>query len=136
MSSKIIISLIALIAILIGILERTAQTYFLYYTIWWFDILMHFLGGLWVSLIAVWFYKAFTRGKSNSRKAYLISVVAILLVGISWEVTEVLFDIAPPGSYVLDTSLDLLMDILGALTGVYIVFRETLKESSRVQYAE
>ena len=45
-----------ILIVLIAILNKAALSFFLYWKFWWFDIMMHFLGGLWIGGIVLWLY--------------------------------------------------------------------------------
>src|SRR3954470_18605520 len=55
----------------------------LYWKLWWWDIIAHMLGGLWVALGAAWVAASF-----GQRISILNCVLAALGVGIAWEVFE------------------------------------------------
>lgn len=127
MKARNIIWYIGLAAILLGVGQTIAIQYSLYFTIWWYDIVMHFLGGLWVALIALWFYKAFAGENAESSKGYLVALVVVVVVGIAWEVLEVLAGLTfTGGNYAIDTVVDLIMDVLGAIFATRLVFRRVV----------
>ena len=104
--------------ILIGVLNIWALNNFWYWVYWWFDILMHFLGGLWVGVMAIWvYYLSGLLGKPliTKKNVLILSFVSVLVVGIGWEVFEIFIKetINEPG-FIIDTLGDLLFDLLGA----------------------
>ena len=122
-----------IILIIIAILHHLALQFYLYWTLEWFDILMHFLGGMWVALIIMWFfffsgfvYKNVTSVRKI--KIFLIAIASVLVVGVLWEVWEVWADLVfmDETGYFLDTSLDLVMDTLGGITA-FIYAKKYLK---------
>jgi len=91
----------------------------IYDTVWWYDIPMHFLGGLWVFLFALWV--THTRyGRSPLRRTPARDIlVFVLFVGIFWEILEIFLSFthfSDPG-YFFDTPKDLVMNTLGAVFG-------------------
>jgi len=113
---------IALIGLLIALFHWLANAYYLYFLWWWADILMHFLGGLFWGLAALWWIRFEIPISIRHRiPKFLVAFVVVLGVGIAWEVFEKFFNIFGAGNYVLDTTLDLLMDIVGMLAA-YLVF--------------
>ncbi|MEK7183610.1 MAG: hypothetical protein AAB776_03180 [Patescibacteria group bacterium] len=106
----------------------------------WFDIPMHFLGGVVIALLAlaIWnlcIQKITFQPELKSGWRFLVYVVGILgfvaIVGIAWEWYEFLFDnLVKALSYNLpktqmsigDTMVDLLLDIAGGLTA-FLLFR-------------
>lgn len=102
----------ALVVLLLGALHVSALTFDLYWHYVWLDTLSHFLGGLWVGLLAMWGGEHFFRRKLS----VLWGIFAIACVGVGWEVFEVVAGIPREGNFVLDTSIDLTMDLLGLLS--------------------
>jgi hypothetical protein len=88
--------------------------------LWWWDIPMHFLGGLWAGFFGVWLLH-------NSKKFTLRqkSIGIAIAIGICWEIFEYSFGIA--GSvfmpYPVDTAKDLLMDTIGGYSAGVIAQR-------------
>lgn len=100
----------------LALLNFWALDQYLYWKNVWFDIPMHFLGGLTIGVFAAALVYRF-------RPWFFVLLSTVAFVG--WEVFEYLFGIPKEANYVFDTSLDLLMDALGALI-VYGVARATL----------
>jgi hypothetical protein len=119
-------------------LHFLALGFYLYWTFWWFDLLTHFLGGLWVGLAALWliyFSGYIPKPALKSRTALYVAIGAIAGIGIIWELYEISLDvflgIPIRPDYALDTAIDLVMDVLGALTGwavFMVVARDRLVE--------
>lgn len=101
--------------------------YYLPFKYWWFDVLMHFFGGLWVlSLILTSknYYNIEIITGNKSRVSFIIFVSIVVFVGIVWEFFEFILD-----RYILqtgfsnmrgvyeDTLLDLFMDMIGGAVG-------------------
>lgn len=113
---------IVVLSLVIAGLHFTANMYYLYWAWWWFDILMHFLGGLFIGLSALWWLR-FEVPISIRRffPKFLTTFTVVLIVGIVWEVFEYVVGAYGASNYVLDTTLDLVMDIAGMLAA-YLVF--------------
>lgn len=129
---KLFIEQFVLIAI-IAILHYLALKFYFYWTLEWFDIFMHFLGGLWVVLFFVWFlfFSKFIKidiKKHQNRKIFFVSILAVLVVGLLWEVFEVFasFVSVQERGYALDTSLDLMMDLIGGVLAFLYIKRKYL----------
>jgi len=106
----------------------------------WFDIPMHFLGGVVIALLAlaIWnlcVQKIVFQPGVKPVWQFLVYCVGILgfvaLVGVAWEWYEFLFDrlvielsynIRPTQMGLGDTMVDLLLDILGGLV-TFLLFR-------------
>jgi hypothetical protein len=107
---------IALISL--AALHIAAIIFALYWHYVWLDVVTHFLGGVWVAL-AVQLARAWM-GQPLLNSVWVL--VMVLIVGIAWELFELLTGIPRENNYMFDTSIDLVMDSLGALVG-YAVSR-------------
>lgn len=107
-------------ALIVAALEQWAVADFLYWRYVWFDMIMHFLGGLTIGLALV------ALMASKCRPFWFLS--GMIAVAIGWEVFEVLIGSPREANYVLDSSIDLLMDTAGALIA-YGAARHTIWRS-------
>lgn len=115
--TNILLGTLLLVALLVLGLDKIAQDNFLYWTYWWYDIMMHFLGGFLVAGIALWFFLRFFRPDfKNAKCAFTVAVATGIIVGIGWEFFEYFSGalLQQEGSIVGDTALDLVMDTVGA----------------------
>jgi hypothetical protein len=133
------VSLRFIIVFLIFILSlhTVATVRFWYWTYPWFDIPMHFLGGILAALTFIWLWRKYfpnfspkgaeqisSLGGSENLFALLLILSFVALVGVLWEFAEFLFDVfISAGGYArvvqqdaVDTLTDLLFDLLGGLT--------------------
>ncbi|MBP6857967.1 MAG: hypothetical protein KBC11_02115 [Candidatus Pacebacteria bacterium] len=90
---------------------------------WWFDIPMHILGGLFLALIfgATFFKKIINFSK---KEQLVVILLFVLIVGIGWEVFEYGVQFLIKGKELAnlpDSIKDLLMDLLGGVIGFYFV---------------
>ena len=125
------IRLLALIY-LIFILDIFANQYFLYWRFWWFDIVMHFLGGFFIALLSyyIFFLSGYFIKISKKFSVFVVSLTFVLVVGVLWEVFEYVIKVSTAQSnYILDTNLDLLMDTLGWLVAYYFLLKIKNKKS-------
>lgn len=104
----------------VGLLNHWATGADLYWKWQWLDSTLHFLGGATVSIFFLWLYffsSAFQPQKRGLKHFLLISVLAVILIGISWEIYElILGEVQISGErYAQDTTMDIIMDFLGAL---------------------
>lgn len=119
------------ITFLIYFLNYIALKFHWYYSIVWFDMLMHFLGGVWVAFILLWVFPI----KILSKSYFLKLILGILFVGVSWEVFEIMFNniIAGNPFDIIDTMSDLFFDMLGGiLASFYFYKRIILKDKIAV----
>lgn len=103
--------------ITLGMVHVTALHFFLYWKYLWLDIPVHLLGGVTVALgVMLMVRVVFPRlNRYIGLGTLLLSVVSI---GVLWEVFE--YSIGVPvdaEGFVMDTVIDLLMDVCGALVG-------------------
>lgn len=108
------------ILIITAALHWAGTLFFLYWKILSFDIVVHTLGGLWIGGMALWLYylSGFVRPRVWRRRwVYGIAVVWAFIIGIGWEVFEVVVgSVEADGSvYIIDTALDLIADGVGAM---------------------
>lgn len=92
---------------------------FLYWRYPWFDLPMHFLGGLALASLAIGFLHEL------KPKTY---IVFMIIVAFGWELFELVIGTDREANYAFDTALDILMDTLGMVLA-YIVARFTIWRS-------
>jgi len=114
-----------LLVLTTGVLHIIANINHLYWNSFWFDGLMHFLGGTSVGMLAIWFWfqsGIFEISVPSKREVFFYTIVCTILIGIGWEVFEFAHDIAGPlgGKYALDTYNDLVFDFLGGIVASLI----------------
>jgi uncharacterized membrane protein YjdF len=92
----------------------------LYFSVWWWDIPTHFLGGVWVGLCAGWLFALNKKKITVAQCAFFA-----LAVGAGWEVFEhmeaVAGNIFMP--YWVDTTKDLIIDTLGGMLAGFLMLR-------------
>jgi len=116
---------------LIFILDIIANQYFLYWHFWWFDIVMHFLGGFWIALLAyyIFFLSGYFTKISKRFSVFTLSLATVLVVCVLWEVFEYIMKVSIyQPDYILDIYLDLLMDTLGWLIAYFFLLKFHRKE--------
>lgn len=109
-------------AIVLAGLNYIAGIFYFYWTLGWYDYMMHFLGGMSIALLVAWFISHKNFSRTN---ALIIIFLATMIVGGAWEVFEYVNGITfAIEGYTLDTIHDLLMDALGALIVGYLYIRK------------
>lgn len=110
-----------ILIIIIGIFHHIALQFYLYWVFPWFDMLMHFLGGLWVGLVGIWYVyfsgiiKNINIKSARQMRIFSISIITVVIIGVLWEIFEVYSGVLSiEENYWFDTSLDILMDTSGA----------------------
>jgi len=112
--------------LLVAGLHFAALSFYFYWQWWWFDILMHFLGGVVVGLGAMWALMGFSFTQKiplSDRRTLFLLLFSVAVVGIGWEIMELKFGLYGTSSYAADTSLDLVMDLTGALAAYWYASR-------------
>lgn len=103
----------------LAVTHYLAQQWYLYWLYPWFDNPIHFWGGFTVALGSQ--TPTFASLTHMRPKTVLGCVVLVLGIGILWEVFEWLYVINDMSEYVIDTTLDLVMDVLGGIFGFFII---------------
>jgi uncharacterized BrkB/YihY/UPF0761 family membrane protein len=120
--------LLFFMVVVIGILQQIAVKHFLYWTLDWFDILMHLLGGFWFGYSVLWiiFFSGYINFFKNKNLKFFIvtAFVSAFGIGVLWEIFEYVFDITFfVKGYVFDTTKDLVMDSLGGVLASVFLFK-------------
>ncbi|PIP86538.1 hypothetical protein COV42_01300 [Candidatus Campbellbacteria bacterium CG11_big_fil_rev_8_21_14_0_20_44_21] len=114
-------------ALVAALLHNWALSGYFYWIFPHFDLLVHFLGGLWLGLNLSWLYffsGLFGRPPITKKKTAILLSLALFLFGFSWEIFELLIwqTLLEPG-FALDTTGDILSDIAGLFFAYrYFVF--------------
>jgi ABC-type multidrug transport system fused ATPase/permease subunit len=112
--------------IILGALHFLAITFYFYWTLWWFDNLMHLLAGFSGGLITIWFLfdsDLFFKRFPTTFESFLYVIIAVLIVGVAWEIFEYVNKITGTESveeYISDTIHDLMADALGAISASFV----------------
>lgn len=140
---SLFVTKIALVVFLCGIsVLHFLSIWLLWYThIWWIDIVLHVLGGAWITLVFFYMKNLYapSLGEGVPLLFYLIIAVGVaMLVGVAWEWFEYAFDFlffytqrfafrAQLG--LTDTMGDLLSDFVGGVMAAsYIIMYERRKQ--------
>jgi len=122
-SRKLLIRLLVLI-FSIFVLNYLAMGFHWYSSIWYFDMSMHFLGGLWLGLVSIYLFSF----KDFSFKSIFKIFFIVLFLGIGWEIFEILIDkfITQNSFDFLDTMSDLFFDVFGGLFAVWYFTKQIM----------
>lgn len=95
-----------------------------YRLMWWFDMLMHFLGGFFIAWLVIYILMRFSKEKRIIYNSFLIKQVLLwsLVIGLGWEWFEWATDfITGAGDmHMLDSYSDIFFDMAGALTALLL----------------
>ena len=92
---------------------------------------MHFLGGLTISIILIYYAERFGHLDKASRYKFLFfAMLGTLMIAVLWEIFEFKNNLAGSSeSYALDTTLDLLFGMVGALCGALYGYAVRIKDA-------
>lgn len=123
MKRKTLLKGLALFVSFIFILNFIAGKLYWYSSIWWFDILMHFLGGFWLGMVFLWFLYHDLHKPHLSKDNFIKLILGVLFVGFGWEIYEIIVnDLLAKNTFDLfDTSLDMVCDLTGGVTAYYFL---------------
>ena len=125
---------LVILIVFIAIANWFANIFYLYWLIWWFDLVMHFLGGLWVGASGLLIFSSIKKKRGSQapvdmKLAFTVALACAIVIGGGWEVFEFSLDrllIAELQSGIADTASDLLMDFIGSIAGAYFFLRTEL----------
>ena len=132
MDSKKLVKRLTYLILFIFSAHFLANKFYWYVSIWWFDMPMHFFGGFWIGLAALYF---FGYKKEDSINFILKILLSVLIVGIGWEVYEILVNtlMAENLFNYLDTISDISFDLSGGLFAIlYFLRRIIFNEENKV----
>lgn len=109
--------------VFLAVMNQLAMKFYWYSAIWWFDIPMHFLGGVFLALLGLWIaqFLLFAQKKDFTLASGVVFVLTfVFLVGSFWEVFEFVVDAYTTmrGFNVLDTVSDLCFDLAGGISAL------------------
>lgn len=111
--------------IIVSALHAGALSYSLYWHFWWYDLIVHFFGGVFAGLLVAWavFFSGYVkRIHITTKSLFLASIAGAIIIGVGWEVFERLIGHTwSPEGYWLDTGIDIVMDILGGILGFLLI---------------
>lgn len=109
--------------IVIFLLHKIAGMFYWYTSIVWFDMVMHFLGGIFLALVAGSVGASLLKNASKT-KIFIVVILFVLVVGIGWEVFEFSVQeiIKIRGlADIPDSFSDLFFDLIGGIVGTFFV---------------
>lgn len=128
MERKKLLKHLLYLVLFIFVVNFIANKFYWYYSVWYLDMIMHFLGGFWLGLVSLYFFSSKIL-PSYSFLLFLKILLFVLLVGLGWEVFELLFNniVAQNPFNILDTSSDLFFDLSGGLCAILYIWKKQLK---------
>ena len=122
-----------IVILVVAILHGAALLFFLYWQYAWYDIVVHFLGGVFLGLLLLWLllHSGYFVAPTTRTDLMVNLLFGTLIIGALWELFEVVAGVPLEEDYALDTSTDLLMDFLGAFSA-YLYYRLRYHSATRV----
>lgn len=124
MNKKLLLYACVLV-LFIWLVNTMANTFYWYSAMWWFDIPMHILGGVFLGLTAgALFFKALL--PLRLREQLVTILLFVFIFGLGWEAFEYLVQSITGGSIlasISDSIKDMIMDLLGGIIASYFVLR-------------
>jgi len=126
---------------IVGILNYIANLYHLYWSVNEFDSLVHFLGGATIAIFFLWlyFFSGFFNPPNRNLKTFLlVAILGAMFVSVAWEIFELILGEASmnKAEYPFDTTLDFIMDLLGALAACFYGYLRETKSEARNSKSE
>lgn len=117
-----------------GGLNWIAVKLYLYWTVWWIDMVVHFFGGLTVGFATLWLVskKKDLTGMS-SKKILVLALIGAFAIGLLWEFYELYFQITQLSdgiAYWTDTISDLIMDSIGGIIAFLLSYLVIKKQNN------
>lgn len=115
------------------ILNALASFFFWYQSFTWFDMVMHFFGGVVVTFFLVWFFFKKYRiwREQGTLKTIIFNSFFFIVIAVLWEVMEFsvqhLFDIDGVLATPRDSVSDIFFGLMGSLLAIYYYFMKTRK---------
>lgn len=127
MNRKKLLQHLVFLMFFIFITDLLAKGFYWYYSISWFDMLMHFLGGFWVGLFFLYvFYD-----KNQFSKKLLAVILGVLLIGVLWEVFEFFLNVIAHDTFsIADTLSDIFFDLVGGFLAIFFYFKKIMPVAS------
>lgn len=126
MNRKKLFIRLAVLIFLILVANFTANKFYWYSSIPYFDMIMHFLGGFWLALLFIWLYNKEKLNSINILKVML----SILAIGVVWELFEIIVNnsLAKNPFDAGDTLSDLFFDLFGGVCALWYVSKRIMKK--------
>ena len=104
------------------------------YTTWWFDMVLHFLGGFWEGVLFIWFFSIkdlpFLKPSLDPNDPKLIykTIFFVLLIGLLWELFEFYTQnyIAQMPFSLFDTLSDIFFDLVGGFVAISYFYKKIM----------
>jgi len=107
-----------LLALLLLVVHYLGMRFYIYWSVSWYDLVVHCLGGITVAFVVTLFAEYLWNKRLGLKSVFSLT----LLAAVCWEISEYIFGISgAPGHYWTDTLSDILMGLIGSIIGVFII---------------
>lgn len=117
----------SILLFILAVLFFASVKFYLDWFYWWYDMVLHFLGGVVVGMFSLVFLKEFFGlDHWTNKKIIVLTFLITLLIGLLWEIFELVVgttSFADGRIYFTDTVSDLILDVVGGLFGVLCGFK-------------
>ena len=122
---------LVLLMFFIFLADLVAKYFYWYSSLWYFDMIMHFLGGLWVGMFFI--YVFLTRKELPMALRFSLKIILlVLVVGVLWEFFEFYINVVSATTFEWrDTLSDVIFDLLGGLVSIFYFMRIIAPVSSK-----
>lgn len=113
----------ALVGISILVVNTLAHVFYWYVSIWWFDMLMHTIGGVFVALVCSMVLLKHIKFLP-SKETFITIALFVFIIGLAWEYYEYVVQYYVKGvqlASVADSLSDLICDMIGGSVGALFV---------------
>ncbi len=126
------------VGVVVFFLNKIAHTFFLFWTLDRFDSFLHLIGGISVGIFFTVIADIYITSWSNltpkkqSHKFLMVAILSSLIVGLIWEFYEYTAGLTNYSHKffkltMLDSSSDILMDLIGGIFGFLVYWINTYK---------
>jgi hypothetical protein len=116
----ILLTVWSLCGLLIAYLQHIALSQYLYWRLWWFDIPMHLLGGVFIGLGFLYAQRRLWKQSAiHTGRIVFYTLVCVVGVGLLWKLFELTTGMYDPDLFSTSALMyDVLNDVLGGLCGL------------------
>ena len=131
---------IAVLGIAIAVVNGLATIFYWYSSIWWFDMPMHFAGGLFIGLLAYSILASleipFIQRLRERSSPVIAIIIVVAIIGVGWEIFEYALQYFSGAQFAnpLDSVSDFFFDLVGAAAaGLYLLRKLASIRATRVE---
>lgn len=119
MTSEKFLTRLVFLIFFIFFVNLLALKFYWYSSIWYIDMPMHFLGGMWTGLLLTWLLKP----KEISLKSIFFIISGVFFVGVFWELFEIGLGLKITN---IDTISDIFFDLSGGFFAVTYYWKKVM----------